>query len=51
MKDYDFKEFFENVYDSIRSLFEKPSEIETEDENEPNSALPASIESNSGTLL
>ncbi|VBB26461.1 unnamed protein product [Acanthocheilonema viteae] len=44
MKDCDFKVFLENVYDNIRSLFEKPSEVETEDENKPQSALPVPIE-------
>ncbi|VDK75677.1 unnamed protein product [Litomosoides sigmodontis] len=46
VRDCDFEVFLESVYDNIRSVFEKPSEIET-DEIEPYSALPEQIESSS----
>ncbi|VDM06779.1 unnamed protein product [Wuchereria bancrofti] len=48
MGDCNFEVFLENVYDNIRNLFEKASEIETEmDENEHQSTLPIPVESNS----
>uniref|UniRef100_A0A0R3RX96 Glucosidase 2 subunit beta n=1 Tax=Elaeophora elaphi TaxID=1147741 RepID=A0A0R3RX96_9BILA len=47
VEDCNFEVFLESAYDNIRNLFEKPSEIEAEDENEPQSSLPSPIESNS----
>ncbi|VDP24809.1 unnamed protein product [Onchocerca flexuosa] len=56
--DCNLEVFLENVYDNIHKLFEKPSEVETEidddesqsaeiDENEHHSTLPVSVGTNS----